>query len=297
MKTVEDVVKFARARHRLWEGKGTKSKILTTRKFTNVFRVLDRGSQYLISLMSAYDAEPEAERDVLSQLALSYFYRQVNRPDTMEDIIERNGGYVPSAAEIFDPAWYDDVVRPVAAARPGRFLSGAYMIVVSPNDPRPIVDKMQATFPAAADLLGHVAEVGDLATRVLLLQEIRGIAAFMAMQIATDIGYAAGEPDQENSYILPGPGAKRGAGYLVGKTYASEKEARQIIETFPVELLPALPGSNGRPASWMDVQNVFCEYSKYARLSEKPLPASATPYKRNGDFDVVIPAQFIQPDA
>lgn len=288
MKTVEDVVKFAKARHRLWEGKGTKSRILTTRKFTNVFRVLDRGSQYLLQLMDLHD-------DPIDRLALSYFYRQVNRPDTMDDIIEANDGYVPEAAEIFDPKWYDKVVRPVAAARPGRFLSGAYMIVVSPNDPRPIVDKMQATFPAAANLLGHVAEVGDLATRVLLLQEVRGIAAFMAMQIATDLGYTRGEPDQENTYILPGPGAKRGAGYLVGKTYASEKEARDIIQTFPVELLPTLPGSNGRPASWMDVQNVFCEFSKYARFLEKPVPPTATPYRRNGEFETIIPAQFIRP--
>lgn len=295
MKTIEDVVKFAKARHRLWEGKGTKSQILTTRKFTNVFRVLDRGSQYLLDLMNAYSDPLHGPRDALSQVALSYFYRQVNRPDTMDAIIERNGATIPNAEQIFDPVWYDDVVRPVAAARPGRFLSGAYMIVVSPNDPRPIVDKMQATFPAAADLLGHVAEVGDLATRVLLLQEIRGIAAFMAMQIATDLGYCEGEPDQENTYILPGPGAKRGAGYLVGKTYASEKEARDIIQTFPVERLPALPGSNGRPASWMDVQNVFCEYSKYVRLTEKPLPASATPYRRNGEFETFIPAQFVRP--
>lgn len=288
MKTVEDVVRFARARHRLWEGKGTKSRILTTRKFTNVFRVLDRGSQYLLQLMDLHD-------DPIDRLALSYFYRQVNRPDTMDDIIAANDGYVPEAAEIFDPKWYDKVVRPVAAARPGRFLSGAYMIVVSPNDPRPIVDKMQATFPAAANLLGHVAEVGDLATRVLLLQEVRGIAAFMAMQIATDLGYTKGEPDQENTYILPGPGAKRGAGFLVGKTYASEKEAREIIQNFPVELLPALPGSNGRPASWMDVQNVFCEFSKYARFLEKPVAASATPYKRGSGFETIIPAQFIRP--
>lgn len=32
MKTIEDVIKFAKARHRLWEGKGTKSRILTTRR-------------------------------------------------------------------------------------------------------------------------------------------------------------------------------------------------------------------------------------------------------------------------
>lgn len=288
MKTYEDVVKFARARHRLWEGKGTKSRILTTRKFTNVFRVLDRGSQYLLTLMDMHD-EP------LDRLALSYFYRQVNRPDTMEAIIAANDGYVPEAAEIFDPSWYDRVVGPVAAARPGAFLSGAYMILISANDPRPTIEKMKFAFPRSEPWLGHVVEVGDLATRVMLLQETPGLGPFMAMQIATDMGYTRGEPDQENTYILPGPGAKRGAGYLVGKTYASEKEARQIIQEFPVELLPTLPYSNGRPASWMDVQNVFCEYSKYARLAERPAPASATPYRRNGNFETIIPAQFIQP--
>lgn len=286
MKTIDDVVKFAKARHRLWEGKETKSRILTTRKFTNVFRVLDRGSQYLLGLMNIADTP-------IDRLALSYFYRQINRPDTMDDIIAANDGYLPEAVDIFNPLWYESVVRPVAESRPGRFLSGAYMIVVSPGDSSPIVDKMKKVFPAAQPWLEHVASEQDLNLRVMLLQETPGLGPFMAMQIATDLGYTKGEPDQENTYILPGPGAKRGVGFLVGKTYASEKEAREVIQNFPVERLPTLPGSNGRPASWMDVQNVFCEFSKYARLLEKPVPKSATPYRRNGDFETIIPAQFI----
>lgn len=287
MKTVEDVVKFARARHRIWEGKGTKSRILTTRKFTNVFRVLDRGSQYLLGLMNMHD-------EMIDRLALAYMYRQVNRPDTMDVIIDQNDGYIPGAEEIFNPQWYDDVVRPVYEARPGNFLSGAYMILIKANSPLDTVAKMQEMFPKAEPWLGHVADVQDLATRVMLLQETPGIGPFMAMQIATDMGYTRGEPDQENDYILPGPGAKRGVGFLLGKTYATETEARQVITTFPVDRLPTLPGSNGRPASWMDVQNVFCEFSKYARLLQKPVPKSATPYRKNGEFDVVIPEQFIQ---
>jgi len=285
--TVEDVIKFAKARHRVWEGRPTKSRILTTRKFTNVFRVLDRGSQYLLELMNLHD-------DPLNRLAVSYLYRQINRPDTMDAIVQANDGFVPEASEIFSPEWYDRVVRPVAQARPGAFLSGAYMILIKPSDPRPTVDKMQAVFPAAAPWLNHVAEVTDLNTRVMLLQETPGLGPFMAMQIATDLGYCEGERDQENSFVLAGPGSRRGVGYLLGKPYATDREAFDVITTFPVEELPALPHSNGRPASWMDIQNVFCEFSKYARMVERGDRGSGKPYKRGEPFPLHIPSHFVK---
>jgi hypothetical protein len=285
--SIDTVIKFARARHRIWEGKPVKSPILTTRKFTNIFRVLDRGSQYLLELMNMHD-------NTLDRLALAYFYRQVNRPDTMEAIIEKNDGYLPSAEEIFSPGWYDDVVGPVIDERPGRFLSGAYMILIKAGDNRGTYEKMRDAFPAAAPWLGHVAELKHLIDRVRLLQDIPGIGGFMAMQIATDLGYCEGEPDQENTFILAGPGSKRGVGYLVGKEYASVMEAQHIIQSFPVDQLPPLPYSNGRPASWMDVQNIFCEYSKYARMVQRGDKGTGKPYVNKAPFEVTIPKQFIR---
>ncbi|WNM75098.1 aGPT-Pplase1 domain-containing protein [Microbacterium phage Morrigan] len=284
----DTVIKFAKARHRLWEGKPVKSQILPYRKFTNVFRVLDRGSQYLISLMNVHD-------DPIDRLAVSYFYRQINRPDTMDAIIAQNDGYVPEAADIFNPDWYDKVVLPVVQARPGAFLNGAYIILIKPSDPRGTYEKMRDVFPAAAPWLGHVADVTDLATRVMLLQETPGLGPFLAMQIATDLGYGEGEVDQENSYILAGPGSRKGVGYMLGKsTPATPMEAVMAITRFPVEELPPLPGSNGRPASLMDIQNVFCEYSKYVRLVQQGYKGTGKPYQRNGEFETVIPSHFIQ---
>lgn len=284
----DTVIKFAKARHRLWEGKPVKSSILRYRKFTNVFRVLDRGSQYLISLMNVHD-------DPIDRLAVSYFYRQVNRPDTMQAIIEQNDGYVPEAADIFDPKWYDKVVLPVVQARPGAFLNGAYIILIKPSDPRGTYEKMRDVFPAAAPWLGHVADVTNLATRVMLLQETPGLGPFLAMQIATDLGYGEGEVDQENSYILAGPGSRKGVGYMLGKSGpATPMEAEMAINRFPVEELPPLPGSNGRHASLMDIQNVFCEYSKYVRLVQQGYKGTGKPYQRNGEFETIIPSHFIQ---
>ena len=116
----------------------------------------------------------------------------------------------------------------------------------------------------------------------------------MAMQIATDLGYTKGEPDQENTFILAGPGSKRGVGYLLGKEYATVAEAKHIITTFPVEELPPLPESNGRPASWMDIQNVFCEFSKYARMVDRGDKGAPKAYTRGEPFPLHIPEQFVR---
>lgn len=277
---LDTVIKFARARHRLWEGKPVKSPILTTRKFTNVFRVLDRGSQYLLELMNLHD-------DPLDRLALSYFYRQVNRPDTMDDIIHSNGDYVPGASDIFNPYWYDHVVERVVDGRPGAFLNGAYIILIKPGDSRGTLAKMKEMFPAAKESLTAVAGITDLATRVKMLQKTPGLGPFLAMQIATDMGYCKGEPDQENTFVLAGPGSRRGVKFI------SDVKAELVISRFPVDQLPPLPGSNGRPASWMDIQNVFCEFSKYARLKQNGF-TPGKPYQRHGDFDLHIPKQFIR---
>lgn len=279
--TLNDVIRFARNRHRIWQGKQVQDTILTYRKFTNVFRVLDRGSQYLIELMNLYD-------DPLDRLALSYFYRQVNSPYTMDDIIAANDGYVPQAADIFSPSWYDQVVQPVVQARPGQFLNGAYIILIKPGDSRDTIAKMQEMFPAARPHLADVAVTTELEQRVALLCKTPGLGPFLAMQIATDMGYCAGEPDQENDFVLAGPGSRNGVKLI------SDKPAEQVITSFPVHKLHSLPGSNGRHASWMDVQNVFCEFSKWGRLQLKGYQGAAAPYQRNGNFEVSIPKHFIQ---
>lgn len=149
------------------------------------------------------------------------------------------------------------------------------------------------TRPQTQSLLGHVASEQDLRLRVHLLDEIVGIGEFTAMQIATDMGYCEGEPDQENTFVVAGPGSKMGVGFLLGRQYATQKEALEVITNFPVDRLPPLPHSNGRPPSWMDIQNVFCEYSKYARMVLRGDKGRATPYTPGPKFDLHIPSHFV----
>lgn len=285
--TEDDVLRFVWNRHDAWRGKTVQDDVVRTRKFTNVFRVLDRGSQYFLDLMSFHT-------DRIDQLALSYLYRQVNRPDTMDAIIEQNCGDIPGWDEVCNPKWIMDVIWPVIDARPGEFLNGAYIILIMTNDKRNLKDKMADIFPGAQRHLLDVAEEDVLATRVKLLQKTPGLGPFLSMQIATDLGYCPGEPDQENDFILPGPGARKGVGYLLNEdgSSASLKQARQMIGMFPAHEMPFLPKSGGRYASLMDVQNVFCEFSKYVRYKEGPATVRES-YQRKEPFDITIPEQFV----
>ncbi len=289
MSIYDDVVYFAQQRHIAWEGGMLSDEYVRTRKFTNVFRVLDRGSQYLLGLM---DDVPITQ--IEDRLALSYLYRQVNRPDTMEDIIAANDDYLPTLTEVTDPDWIRDVVGPVVEARPGSFLSGAYMIYIKPGHSGGIIEKMLEAFPAARAGLLDVAEYSLLEHRVRQLQATPGIGPFLAMQIATDLGYCKGEKDQENDFVLAGPGSRKGVAAMMGQEgYASPGTALKAIREFPVHDLPALPYSNGRPASLMDIQNVFCEFSKYSRYKAKGQVGNSS-YQRNPAFETRIPKHFVQ---
>lgn len=277
--TMSDVIDFVRQRHAAFMGEAVIDPIVRHKKFTNVFRVLDRGSQYLLELMDMYE-------DPIDRIAISYLYRQINRPDTMDAIIAANDGYVPNAAQVFSPNWHKRIIGPVVAARPGAFLNGAYIILIKPGDSRGTAEKMREMFPAAGPHLINVASLTALEDRVKALQKTPGLGPFLSMQISTDMGYCAGEPDQENDFVLAGPGSRKGVQAISGR------KPEDVIRDFPTDEIPALPGSNGRPASMMDIQNVFCEFSKYARYVQKG-NATGQPYARHSSYEIRIPKQFI----
>jgi hypothetical protein len=275
----DDVIEFARQRHAAYTGDAVTDPWVKGKKFTNVFRVLDRGSQYLLHHMDMYD-------DPIDRLALSYFYRQVNRPDTMDAIIDANDGYVPNFEDITSEKFYDKVVAKVIADRPGAFLNGAYIILIKAGSTGGTLAKMREMFPAIGPHLRKVAGMNALENRVAQLRKSPGLGPFLAMQIATDLGYCAGEPDQENTFVVAGPGSRKGVAFM-----SSDKPER-VIAGFPVDQIPTLPGSYGRPASLMDIQNVFCEYSKYVRYRIKGV-VPITTYQRHEPYHVRIPGQFI----
>ena len=259
---------FVEERHAIWYKRQagapqpwTDDPILASRKFTNVFRVLDPGSQYLVRDL----LEPWLnERDTLARC---FLYRYTNLPSTWEFMRSYLGDY--PRAHHMGP----ELVRAVQQWRDegNQIFSGAYMILPQPNRKG---DKVEQAITLAGQLFAPSSSyfdefmaAGSQAERFAVLSKPYGVGPFLAMQILTDWGYTShSDGDRENEFVMAGPGAKRGAA-LIDPSSATLVTLGWAQRT--IHQLPDCPLLGTRKPSLMDVQNTLCEFSKYARYASK----------------------------
>lgn len=273
---------FVFYRHKIWESrqKGYEppwsppaNGFLNSKKFTNVFRVLDPGSQYVVEMLNERWLPHE---DVLARAIL---YRFTNRPATWDHMRSVLGRW-PLAADM-----NDDLVRIIHEVPGGQIFSGAYIIMPTPNQPG---DKVAGAVALARRLTMRggservVEQVAGAATPQAAYEALRvpyGMGDFMSMQILTDWGYYWPEYD-ENEFVVAGPGSRRGVAALFpnGTKLRTEEVIRWVRDDWWQDLsCPSIPGINRAP-SLMDIQNTFCEYSKYVRYLRKDRHETLTPY-------------------
>lgn len=280
-------LEFVEERHRVWErrqagepGPWTSDPILSHRKFTNVFRVLDYGSQFVLTDLIDPELAPE------DQLARLFLYRHTGRVDVWQYAKLMLGRY-PIREDL------DDVLKIWQSYRQGKptsrpVFTNAYLVF--PQSQIPGTDKLESIIDLTRRLFvsGTVAEVfllpGTQRDKFEALRTNKGVADFMSMQILTDWGYTPHcGVDQENEFVILGPGARKGA-LAIAPTWKPERTlewAVQAVRDSPdCPELPTLQtehGNVGRLPSYMDVQNTLCEYSKHVRFAQKPTPAK--PYQ------------------
>lgn len=272
---------FVVDRHSVWaqrqnglEAPWTGDPILSARKFTNVFRVLDVGSQFLLKeLLNDPACGPRGA------LMRSYLYRITNRPDAWVYLKNQWGTY-PTRSDL-DNVMVEELKH--FRDQGGKVFSGAYIIRPEPTTKG--VDKIESVVGMAHRLFGLSSPVeiandfvkaSSMQERFNILRAQKGIGNFIAMQVLTDYGYSRHGADQdENSFIVPGPGAVNGAAEIF-----PDREATEVIHWARWEILDLgerCPTIHGRPPSLMDVQNTLCEFSKYARYLRSP--ARPGPYR------------------
>jgi hypothetical protein len=262
---------YVRERHRAWARRQmgepapwSFDPIIASKKFTCDYRLLDRGSQFVIRNL----LEPEVSP--MDILARCFLYRVTNLPATWEYMHEALDRY-PLASDM------DDSLAQILHRhrdRGNRIFSGAYMIVPQPGKAG---DKVTHAVELARTFLDQHAErffrADTQEERFAVLETPYGMGRFLAMQVLTDYGYSPQcGVDRENQFVVEGPGARRGARLIDRdkKPVALIEDLTKMWEDDDTVRL------HNRPLSLMDVQNTLCEFMKYARYIEKGIPSERT---------------------
>lgn len=259
---------FVRARHEVWQRRllkidppWTSDPIVATRKFTNVFRILDRGSQYLYQIVR--------DEDYHTALFRSFLYRYTNRPEPWV-AFEEAWGYLPTHQDAADGTLLSTWME---FRKQGMPIFGNAYKMFSGLENRG-TDRLTWSVNLARDWITpeFAKEFSSYETHQLranTLQRIPRCAGFMSMQILTDMSYYAGY--DENEFVIAGPGAIAGSKAIDTRVHP-DAMIRGLTEFWETEGDVNL---YGRPPSLMDVQNTLCEYSKYVKW--KPGPANYKP--------------------
>lgn len=246
----------------------TEDRILQSFKFTNAYRAADRVSQYLIQRVIYDERYPAAPAEIVFRTLL---FKLFNKISTWE-LLEQRLGLL--TWQSFDPDAYDQVLTE-AMASGRRLYSAAYII------PPVSLDRTKTkhrghlkllSLMLGGSLVPRLQQSRDLRDVFVLLKSYPSLGDFLAFQLAIDLNYTSVIDHDEASFVVAGPGARDG----LAKTFRD-------AEGIPAEVLIAhmmeeqdnefarlgLPFRSlwGRPLQLIDCQNLFCEISKYTRVS------------------------------
>ncbi len=241
--------------------------VLAAYKFTNAYRASDRVSQYLIRWVQ-YEG-PQEPRELFFRTIL---FKLFNRIETWE-LLQREAG--PLHGEAFCLERYDRVLS-AAMNRGERIYSAAY-IMPSGGKGAPCARKHRMHLELLARVLRdelpeRMAGMETMAEAFAALRAYPTIGDFLTYQYVTDLNYSTLTSFSETEFVVPGPGAVSGLRKCFADTgRLTDAEIIRLVQERQQECFAAVgitfPSLPGRPLQLIDVQNLFCEVDKYARVA------------------------------
>ena len=238
--------------------------ILRTYRFTNTYRVCDRVSQFLVSnVQHGYDQNSD---ELVFRTLLFKFFNKI----ATWTFLAADG--VPSINN-FDADRCAEALSQHAAAG-NKIYSAAYIVppVVACPRPKHLGHLRLLSTMLEDDLPAKVRASGELEELYWLLRGYSGLGDFLAFQLAVDLTYSSAVPFDDGAFVVAGPGAVDG----VSKCFpeASRRGVTAVIqeccdtqeEQFAARGI-RFDGLFGRRLQPIDVQNLFCELSKYSRVA------------------------------
>ncbi len=241
--------------------------ILNEFRFTNVYRISDRVSQYLVREVQYGSARPEAPTEVFFRTLL---FKIFNRVETWE-ALERKLGPI---------SWRNTPLHLVAKVLDSEILKGKPVYSAAYIMPPPSLghERKHANHLALLNrmmqdrLADRLASAQSLKAAYEMILAYPGIGPFLAFQYCIDLNYSTLMDFDEGDFVVAGPGALDGIAKCFGDAQSERPGAvihwmaeRQEDEFDRLGL--AFPCLYGRRLQPIDCQNIFCEVAKYARLA------------------------------
>jgi hypothetical protein len=298
----ESYWRFAAERHRVYEQRlqgrpapWTSDRVLSAYRFTNVFRAADRVSQFLIREV-IYQGDQAVDELVFRILLFKLF----NKIETWQLLSSEFGKLSLST---FDVERADRLLGD-ARARGQRIYSNAYIVPpIAGSDGVKHRGHLRLIAAMIDDgLPGRIRDSSALESVYLLLRSYPGIGNFLAYQFAVDINYSDVTEHDEDEFVMAGPGALDG----ISKVFpgADLRQAARIIRRMTDEQEDWLrhyglsfDGLFGRRLHLIDIQNLFCEISKYARVAHPEVEgvSGRTRIKQSFRAAGAIPTPYFPP--
>jgi hypothetical protein len=246
---------------------------INTVRFTNPYRMLDRVSQFLIQEIICND---KFAQDSIEQLYHIYLFRVFNEPETYKGILTHLDllGYNSFALSQFPGESIVEQIVHYVDNRKSRGIN-VFRPAYKRNTSKPFVRYLDTLVDFNPDDSPFVEEVFNskkLCDLFLACSKLEGFGPFLSYQLALDFQYT-GMFSSDVDFVVPGPGAKRGLEYLYGSLHM--REMIRILKILTKHQMVWL-GEYWRPYVYIeedrvvripleenDVQNLFCEYSKF----------------------------------
>jgi hypothetical protein len=256
-------------------GPWTTDPILRLYRFTNVFRATDRVSQYLIRDVQYRADRSQEPREVFFRTLLFKIFNKIETWEALEAV----RGPLSWRNVNLDAL---DRTLTVLHSRGRAIYSAAYIMPAPPfgrerkhsNHLALIARMMDDRLP---DYLHKAPDLKNVYDRILAYP---GLGRFLAFQYAIDLNYSTLLDFDESAFVVAGPGALDGISKCFSATDGRSPEAiiRWVTERQGVEFAARgidFQGLYGRPLQPIDCQNLFCEVSKYTRVSNPELQGVA----------------------
>lgn len=265
---------------------------VNTRKFTNVFRLLDRGTQFVQQELLWGEVQQgdivRVTPELPDTLLRAYIYRHMNVPEPWLAFYDEFGRY-PLMVDVRNGDLRRFWLHYSASGKP--LFGNAYRCFVGTENKGKTriqwVMELADMLPQRINITAF--EKASTAERNAMLQEMPRCRNFMSMQILADLEDSPWVQGDSNGFIIPGPGALVGAAALGFAKPEVPRLIHDLRHGWAADGTVTLPGTTVTP-SLMDVQNTLCEFGKYVRWSALD-NSNRKPYAGRGP----LPQPFIPP--